>query len=62
MIATDRNVSATERARFEVRRLHNLLLFVEHARSPRERVAAGGYVFCSLRRYLAEFHGVGGVR
>ena len=45
-----------EQIEFDARRLHTLLLFVEHARNPEERVASGESVFRALRRYLSQFH------
>jgi len=45
---------------FEVRRLDQLLLLVEHANSPEERAVAGDAVHRSLRRYLTEFHHLSG--
>lgn len=42
--------------KFEARRLHNLLLFVEHARTQEERAAASESVFRSLRQHLTGFY------
>ncbi len=49
-----------EQREFDARRLHNLLLFQEHGRTPEERAVAGESVCRALRRYLAKFFGLEG--
>jgi len=51
-------VARSRPEKLELRRLHNHLLFVEHASNLKERQAAGEYVFRALRRYLSQFHGL----
>ncbi len=45
-----------EKRVFDARRLHNLLVFVEHPRTPEERAASGESVLRALRRHLADFY------
>jgi len=49
-----------QRREFEARRLHNLLLFVEHARNQAERERNQDTVNRWLRRYLSDFYGLRG--
>ena len=41
---------------FEVRRIHNLLLFYESAATMQERLRSAESIARALRRYLSDFH------
>ncbi|MFH0823542.1 MAG: hypothetical protein V2B18_12380 [Pseudomonadota bacterium] len=45
-------------AAFEIRRLHDLLLFYEHSRTNPTRRRAAGALAKHLRCYLEDFHGL----